>query len=301
LKELTEKIIQAASAMGFIGIGFTSPSRPVFFDQFTSWISEHKNANMSWLGRNLHLRRDPSILLEGCRTIISLAYPYSSNKPCTPDGLTASRYSRPDQDDYHYGLRRLCKEIVKVIKHDSGCSARICVDSAPVLERSIAYSACIGFIGKNNMLIIPGYGSYFYLTEIFTSVSLEIPPAQTLDNQCGSCALCIDACPMGALEKPFSLNASRCLSYLTIENKDQVGPVAGKKMGGCFFGCDRCQEACPFNRHKDSKKILLPSVDEILNMQDEEFIKRFGRTSLKRAGLEKIKGNIRAMKGLQKV
>jgi epoxyqueuosine reductase len=251
---------------------------------------------MLWLERNIRLREDPCLLLEGCRTIISLAFPYPAGKPSTIDGSTVSRYSCPDRDDYHNRLRRLCREIIKVLKeHDGVCSARICIDSAPVLERSIALSAGLGFIGKNNMLIIPGAGSYFYLAEIFTSISLDLPPVQTMDNQCGSCTSCLDACPMGALERPFSINASRCLSYLTIESKSQIGPEEGRKMGNCFFGCDSCQEACPFNRDKDLKEILLPTSEQILEMQEPEFIRRFGKTTFKRAGLEKIKGNIKAI------
>ena len=288
--------MRQAKAMGFIGIGFASPARPVFFDQFTSWIAARKNADMLWLERNLHLREDPSLLLEGCMTIISLAYPYPNSKPCTPDGLTASRYTCPNQDDYHSRLKKLCKEVVKVLKrYDCECFTRICIDSAPVLERSIAWSAGIGFLGKNNMLIIPGMGSYFYLVEIFTSIPLEFPPAQEMDSQCGSCTRCLDACPTGALECPFSINASKCLSYLTIEHKGQVGLREGKNMGDCFFGCDRCQEACPFNAQDNTKDIMLPSLDEIMNMKDDEFIQRFGRTAFKRAGIEKIKGNIRAI------
>lgn len=297
MKELIEKIIQEAKAMGFIAIGFTSPSRPAFFDQFTSWLSERKNADMFWLERNIHLREDPSLLLDGCNTIISLAFPYYTNKPCTPDGLTSARYSRPDRDDYHDTLKRLCKDLVKVMKeYDNECLARICVDSVPVLERSIAYSAGIGFIGKNNMLIIPGVGSYFYLAEIFTSIHFEVQSVRKAENQCGSCTLCIDVCPMGALEKPFSINASKCLSYLTVEYKGQVGSLEGRKMEDCFFGCDRCQEACPFNGQKQKREMLLPSSDEILNMKEDEFAQRFGKTSLRRAGLEKIKGNIRAIR-----
>lgn len=296
MKDLTEKIKQEANALGFIGTGFSSPARPLFFDHFKSWLSAHKNAGMSWLERNVHLREDPSLLLEGCRTIISLAYPYPSGKPSTTDGFSVSRYSRPDRDDYHDTLRRLCREIVKVLKDDdSGCRSRICIDSAPVLERSIACASGIGFIGKNNILIIPGYGSYFYLAEIFTSIPLEIPPVKTMDNQCGSCALCLDACPMGALEKPFSVNASRCLSYLTIEHRGQLGPAEAGRMGDCFFGCDSCQEACPFNGQGQSREVLLPSSEELLNMLEDEFTKRFGKTSFNRAGLEKIKGNIRAI------
>lgn len=245
----------------------------------------------------MHLREDPSLLLEGCSTIISLAYPYSANKPCTPDGCTAARYSRPDRRDYHDTIKGLCKKIVKVMKeYDSRCSARICVDSAPVLERSIAYSSGIGFIGKNNMLIIPWAGSYFYLAEIFTSIHFAVQSVRTAENQCGSCTLCVDACPTGALEKPFSINASRCLSYLTVEYKGQAGALEGRKMGDCFFGCDRCQEACPFNGQEQKREILLPSSDEILNMQEDEFAHRFGRTSFKRTGLEKIKGNIRVIR-----
>jgi len=296
LKNLIEKITQTARSMGFISIGFTSPARPVFFDQFTSWLSDHKNADMSWLERNLHLRENPSLLLEGCRTIISLAYPYPSGKPCTTDDLTVSRYSRPDLDDYHERLRKLCMGIVNTLKeHDRASGARICVDSAPALERSIAYSSGIGFIGKNNMFIIPGYGSYLYLAEIFTTVSLDTPPAQTIDSQCGSCTQCLDACPTGALERPFSMDASKCLSYLTIEYKGKVGKQEGKNMGDCFFGCDRCQEACPFNGQDKSMEVMLPSSNEILNMQNDEFIQRFGRTAFKRAGLEKIKENIKAL------
>jgi len=297
LESLTGKIIDSAKAMGFIAIGFSTPSRPVFFDQFISWLSGHKNAEMSWLARNLNLREDPSLMLDGCRTIISLAFPYPSGKPTTTDGLTVSRFSRPDQRDYHHVLKDLCNEIVKIVKgYDRECSARICVDSAPVLERSIAYSSGIGFIGKNNMLIIPGVGSFFYLAEIFTSLQLDIMNMQTMDNQCGLCTLCMDACPMGALEKPFSINASRCLSYLTVEYKGSVGSDIGKKMGDCFFGCDRCQEACPFNTEKNLKEISLPSSEEIIAMQEKDFIQRFGRTSLKRAGLEKIRSNISAVK-----
>ncbi len=296
MDQFTEELIELSSSMGFIAIGLSSPARPLFFDHFKSWLSAHNNADMSWLEKNLHLREDPSLLLEGCRTVISLAYPYLSRKPTTADGLTVSRYSRPDHDDYHKALRRPCMEIIKVLKnYDNRCSTRICIDSAPLLERSIAYASGIGFIGKNNMLIIPGYGSYFYLAEILTSIPLDIPAVRTVENQCGSCTLCVDACPMGALERPFSIDASKCLSYLTIESKDQVGSAIGKKMGDCFFGCDRCQEACPFNAQDNSKDEILPSSDEILNMSEDEFTGRFGRTALKRAGLEKIKGNLKAI------
>jgi epoxyqueuosine reductase len=283
--------------MGFIAVGFSYPSRPVFFDQFKSWLSLNKHAGMFWLERNLHLREDPSLLLGGCRTVISLAFPHSSNKPCTTDGLTVARFSRPDREDYHQRLRRLAKALTAVLKeYDEGSRSRICVDSAPVLERSIACSSGIGFIGKNNMLIIPGAGSYFFLAEILTTIELDVPYINKIENQCGACTRCLDACPMGALERPFFINASRCLSYQTVEDKGRVSEAVAEKMGDCFFGCDRCQEVCPFNEQDQSREILLPSSTEIQGMQEEEFTERYGKTCFKRTGLEKIKSNITAIK-----
>jgi epoxyqueuosine reductase len=289
-------IIDRAKALGFLKIGFSSPRRPIYFDAFMSWLSGHKNADMSWMERNNNIREDPTLLLKDCRTIISLAYPYSATQPVTPDGFSVSRYSQPDKDDYHQRIRTLCNDLIALLKDmHKGCCSRICVDSVPILERSIAYSSGIGFIGKNNMLIVPGYGSYLYLAEILTTAPLDITPVDPIENLCGSCNRCLDSCPSGALEEPFSLNASICLSYLTIESKRHTDKDEGIMMGRCFFGCDRCQEVCPFNKQEGSREILLPSTDEILNMDRKSFSERFGNTALARTGIEKIQMNIRAI------
>ncbi|MFC1534903.1 QueG-associated DUF1730 domain-containing protein, partial [Thermodesulfobacteriota bacterium] len=130
---MSAKIISRAKELGFIGIGFSRPVKPLYFDRFTSWISASMNADMSWLERNIELRESPSMLLRDCHTIISLAYPYSTQKPGTPDGLSVSRYSQPDQEDYHYRLKTLCGELVDILKVDyNGCNSRVCVDSAPI-------------------------------------------------------------------------------------------------------------------------------------------------------------------------
>ena len=252
---------------------------------------------MSWLERNINIREDPSKLLDKCKTIISLAYPYSSKKPATNDGFTVSRYSRPDQEDYHRTTKDLCAELVTLIKSSYPNShARICVDSAPIMERSIGYSSGIGFIGKNNMLIIPEYGSYFFLAEILTTSPLNIYDTEVIDNQCGDCSLCVDSCPTGALESPFRLDSSRCLSYLTIECKESPDKSWGRYMGECFVGCDICQEVCPFNKEEKGRNICLPSTDELLSMNNAIFKKLFGKTALSRPGLQKIKENIRILK-----
>lgn len=291
------QIKEKAKNLGFIKVGFSKPGRPLFFDKYISWIAAHKNAGMTWMDRNTDIREDPSRLLNGCNTIISLAYPYPSNRAGTPDGFTVSRYCQPTEIDYHQRLKILCKELTGIIKQTYPDSvSRICVDSAPILERSFAYKAGIGFIGKNNMLIIPGYGSFFFIAEILTTASLDFPEIVPIENLCGSCSICIESCPSGALEDIFLIDASRCLSYLTIERDGPISQETGIFMDKCFFGCDRCQEVCPFNIAEKSREIVLPESEEILQMTDKDFKKSFGSSALARAGLEKIKSNIFAVK-----
>jgi len=250
---------------------------------------------MAWLRRNLGVRENPAKILRNCRAVISLAYPYPARKPETVDGFSVARYANPVAEDYHTRLKRLCSELVSLIKeNDPGSRNRICVDSAPLLERSMAAAAGIGFIGKNNLLIIPDHGSYLYLAEILTTAAIPLPSPDPLSNLCGACSLCLDACPTGALERPFAINASRCLSYLTVEHKRDVGADLEPTLGKCFFGCDRCQEVCPFNRQSPASEVVMPSTDGFLGMDEETFERDFGRTAFARTGLEKLKGNIRA-------
>jgi len=286
-------LIEQARDLGFVALGFSRPGEPLFFDRFCAWISAGKQGEMDWMGRHLDLRKNPARLLEGCQTVISLAYPYSQKKPCTPEGFSAGRYSEPHKTDYHDRLKKLAKILERAVKQQyPGAKTRVCVDSAPILERSFAYSSGIGFIGKNNMLIIPGYGSFLFLAEILTTASIPYPETEFMENLCGSCTKCIDACPTGALEAPYSVNASKCLSYLTIEKSGTINDDKGRKMGNCFFGCDVCQEVCPLNEVDKSKAEILPSINAILNMGDETFEETFGKTAFARAGLSKIKGNI---------
>ncbi len=289
--------VENAKDLGFVAIGFSRPERPLFFKQYCEWIAAGKQGQMSWLERHLDIRENPRMLLADCKAVISLAYPYPSEKPCTPDGLTAARYSQPDKDDYHDRLRKLCMESARELTdHYPESKTRVCVDSAPIMERSFAYASGIGFVGKNNMLIVPGYGSYIFLVEILTTAPLNIPKAEKMENQCASCTLCIDACPTGALEKPFSINASRCLSYLTIEHNGTKESKTGVKMGDCFLGCDVCQEVCPFNKGSSSRIVSLPVTDDIMAMDQKDFNDTFKKTAFKRAGLDRIKNNIAAIR-----
>jgi len=287
--------IHKAKELGFIAVGFSKPGPPLHFDFYRRWLKEINVGSMSYLRKNLDIRGDPARLLEGIETIISLVYPYPSGKPSTPDGYTASRYSTPHQKDYHFRLRRLGKQLCNIISEIfPGSCSRVCVDSTPILERSFAASSGIGFIGKNNMLIVPGYGSYCFLAEVLTTAQFPIPSIKRPHNGCGTCRRCVDSCPTGALKSPFYIDVTRCLSYLTIESKDDLDRETAEKMGHTFYGCDTCQEVCPFNV-QEQEIVSLPSTGEILAMSESEFKKTFGMTAFERAGLEKLKRNIRAL------
>ncbi len=293
---MIELITGAARELGFSAAGFCLPQRPPFFDSFIHWIKTGYHGRMKWLERNIDIREDPTKLLPGCKTIVCLSYPYSPDKPVTPDGFTLARYSEPTLPDYHKRLRNLAKTLGNLIeKLFPGSSFRVCVDSAPILERSLAVAAGIGFMGKNTNLIVPGAGSYHFLLEILTTADIHFTPAIPLRSRCDCCTLCTDACPTGALERPFILNASRCLSYITIEDRKPVDETAASRMGRCFLGCDICQEICPFNKGATLADPILPSSCDILAMTDEIFISKFGKTALKRAGLAKIKDNLKAV------
>src|SRR4030042_2793966 len=137
---MSAKIIEKAKDLGFLKIGFSIPQRSVHLNEYMSWLSGHKNADMSWMERHVNIREGPALLLKGCRTIISLVYPYSTNQPITQDGYSVSRYCQPDKDDYHQRVRTICNDLVVLIKDTyKGCKVRVCVDSAPILERSIAH------------------------------------------------------------------------------------------------------------------------------------------------------------------
>ena len=291
------RLLEEAKHLGFLTAGFSRPERPVFFDQFCEWIAADKQGDMRWMGRHLEIRENPKMLLEGCQTIVSLSYPYSQKKPCTPDGYTTARYTEPKKTDYHDRLRELGRRLARIIAEAYPESrTRICVDSAPILERSFAYESGMGFIGKNNMFIIPGYGSYIFLMEILTTASLALSMNMPMESQCGTCTRCMDSCPTGAIERPFSLNAAKCFSYLTVEFSGPINSEIGKSLDGCFLGCDVCQEVCPFNEESSSRDFSLPSIDEILEMRAETFEKKYGKTAFARAGIEKIKSNIKAIR-----
>jgi epoxyqueuosine reductase len=211
-----------------------------------------------------------------------------------------SRYAYGE--DYHKVLRRKLKTLVREMQAAFGeFNARVFVDSGPVLERDWARRSGQGWMGKNTMLIHPRKGSYFFLAEII--LDLEFDCDHPIRDHCGTCRRCIDACPTEAISpEGYILDGSKCISYLTIELKDAIPDVFAGKMDGWIFGCDICQEVCPWNRFSTphTESAFLPAADvsgmkatDWLEMTEDIFSHRFGRTPLKRAGLEKLKETAR--------
>ncbi|PKN65517.1 MAG: tRNA epoxyqueuosine(34) reductase QueG [Deltaproteobacteria bacterium HGW-Deltaproteobacteria-15] len=288
-----------AEELGFAAVGFLEPQTPPHFDRFMEWLAADQYGQLTWFKRNTDVRRDPQKLLKGCRTIVSLALPYPSKQAKTADGFTIARYAS-SPIDYHLRLKSLCSDIADLIREWFPQSrSRIFVDSGPLLEKSLACGAGLGFIGKNNTLIIPEHGSYINLAEILTTAPFDFASPECVENRCGDCSRCIDACPTGALERPFHLNIPECLAYLTVEFRGDLKKGIGAKMGRCFAGCDRCQEVCPFNSPGEETIFSLPSTEEILNMDDRTFSEIFGRTALARPGLGRLKRNLQAIRAVK--
>lgn len=248
---LSIQIKNKAKELGFDACGIaevaSADTEALFFDR---WIAEGCHAGMKYMENYRDIRLDPAGLVEGARSVISVALNYYPAQKQSPDSPRISYYAYGK--DYHIvvkdKLRQLWEYITSLIPVlDSTLpAARLFTDSAPILERYWAWKAGLGWIGKNTNLIIPGKGSFFFLGEIVTTLELDYDTPQK--NRCGACRRCLDACPTSALDRPGHLNANKCISYLTIEHKGDIPSEQASRLGDRLYGCDTCQEACPWNR-----------------------------------------------------
>jgi len=219
---------------------------PRRFDLYRSWLAAGHHGEMAYLAAPEHLaaRADLTRLLQGARTVIVAALPYEPGGPS--DGI--ARYARGD--DYHIVLRDALVALADEVAGAAGraVASRVCVDAAPLLERELAERAGLGFIGKNTVMILPGLGSWMVLGELLLDVEVDLgdTPAP-MRSRCGTCTACLDACPTHAFPAPHVLDARRCISYLTIETHGAIAPELRAGIGGWIFGCDICQEVCPYN------------------------------------------------------
>jgi epoxyqueuosine reductase len=239
-----------AHRLGFQLAGVTTPDPPLHLDVFKQWLEAGHHAGMGWMGteRNRQRRANPKLILPECQSILVLgiAYPPSSpiHLPMREGRIAAYAWG----DDYHNVLPERLQAIVHFIEEQVGHTVpnRWYTDTGPVLERELAQRAGLGWIGKNTCLIHPKAGSYFLLAEIL--LGLELPPDEPVtSDHCGSCTRCIDACPTDCILPNRTIDANRCISYLTIEKKDEIPQDLRPLLGDWVFGCDICQQVCPWN------------------------------------------------------
>ncbi len=249
LNRLLTSLHETAAAEGFVLAGVAPAVTSTGFHQLTQWIEAGHAASMDYFANRLHAYEHPRYVLEGVRSILVLTYPYDAAKRDAPE-IGSGRIARyvGDGSDYHDvihpKLRRLGKTIVDARPE---AAVRGIVDTAPLMEREVAVAAGLGWQGKNTLLLNREHGSYFLLACLLTSV--ELPLSQPhLTSHCGTCTACLDACPTQAFPSPGVLNASRCISYLTIEHDGPIDETLRSGIGDWLFGCDVCQDVCPWNR-----------------------------------------------------
>ena len=288
-----------------LGFAFCGVARAEFMApearQLERWLNLGLHAGMGYMANHFDLRVDPTKLVPGAKTVVVLGYNYfpEDDSPSRQNPKIA-RYAYGE--DYHRVVRKKGKELLHRVRETYGAvEGRVFVDSAPVLERQWAERAGQGWLGKNTLLLRRDSGSYFFLCELIVDLELEPDPPVAKDF-CGTCRRCIDACPTDAIaDEGYVLDAGRCISYLTIELKEALPAGFGESLDGWIFGCDICQEVCPWNRFAEphDEPAFLPSP-ELANMShddwraltEEAFTQVFGRSPLKRRGLAGIKSSL---------
>jgi epoxyqueuosine reductase len=289
--ELKRLIKDKARQLGFFLAGVTLPEPPPHLNTFEQWLAQSHHGAMKYLAteKARARRADPKQILPECKSILVLATPYSHPLPAG-EGLGLRVASYAHGEDYHTVLPARMAELVRFIEEQAErpIKNRFYTDTGPILERDLAQRAGIGWIGKNSCLIHPKQGSYFFISEIFLDLALEPDPAFVTDH-CGTCTRCITACPTDCILPNRTLDATRCISYLTIELKDDIPVELREKIGAWVFGCDICQMVCPWNRFAPegdpafSDKEPLPPLTGELTLTPEAFNRRFKRTPVSRA------------------
>lgn len=267
---------------------------------FADWLAKGYDSSLEYMRRNVEMRFDVGQLVEGAQTVVVCAMSYKSDISggyATDDRCKIASYAC--NRDYHKTLKKMLKCILRELQEIyPSLEGRAFVDSAPLLEKQYAVEAGLGWIGRQSLLITPEYGSYVLLGELVLNAEVDEYDMPLEAVGCGECRRCIESCPTGAIVEPMVINTARCISCHTIESQ----PATDVSFKGWIFGCDECQNGCPYNKKAkphssaafnplfDPRKI---SPEEWLAMSEEEFSARFGSTPLKRSGLERIKANIR--------
>ncbi|WP_370089113.1 tRNA epoxyqueuosine(34) reductase QueG [Ekhidna sp.] len=301
----TVLIKSIASELGFSYCGIANAE---FLEKeaprLEEWLSRGYQGKMSYLENHFEKRLDPTKLVPGAKSVISLVFNYFPEKNLSNEAPKIAKYAYGQ--DYHFVIKDKLKEFMNRIQEEIGeVDGRAFVDSAPVHERAWAAKSGLGWVGKNSLLLNREMGSFFFLAELI--IDLELEPDGPMKDYCGTCTACQDACPTDAIPEPYVVDGSRCISYLTIELKDEIPIEFKNKMEGWVFGCDICQDVCPWNRfskpHQESA--FQPqgweefSKQEWQEMTKEVFQKVFKKSAVKRTKFEGLQRNIKFIKSLE--
>jgi len=300
-EKMQKLIIAEALKIGFVACGITSaiPMKKEA-DSLRKSIGEGRHAGMKFLENNLEKRENPGLLVEGAQSVISCLVSYKQDASKANSDLKIAKYAWGK--DYHIVVKDMLYKLLDYITKEfhPEINARIFVDSAPVFEKPLAVRAGLGWIGKNSLLITRNHGSFVFIGEIISDLALQIdPPFEK--NYCGSCQACINNCPTGAISKDKSFDVRKCNSFYTIEHEGPIPENIKNKLNGWIYGCDICQDVCPWN-----KKTALTKIDEfrpfevfegknklIESLKDEEtFRKAFDQNAILRIGYNKMKSNL---------
>lgn len=301
-KEQYAKIIKAeAKRLGFLSCGI---SKAEFLEEeaprLEHWLHNNMHGNMHYMENHFDKRLDPTLLVEGSKSVISLIYNYYTDAvQQDADAPKISKYAYGV--DYHYVIKDKLNQLLEYIKDEIGdVHGRAFVDSAPIMEKAWAKKSGLGWIGKHSNLITQKVGSYYFIAELIVDLDLEVDHAVT--DHCGSCTACIDACPTQAITEPYKVDGSKCISYFTIELKENIPSEMKGQLDHWMFGCDVCQEVCPWNRfsknHSEplfnpNPKLLSMSKKDWEEITQETFNKVFKKSAVKRTKYSGLKRNVR--------
>lgn len=295
-------IVAEAERMGFDACGIANATAlDTESAHVEQWLEGGREGEMGYLTRNKEKRYDPRLLVEGTKSIVTLLNNYYPKQQIGDgDKFKIAKYAYGV--DYHEVLKNKMRHLLERIEIQTGKlgNCRVFVDSAPVLDRAWAVRCGLGFIGKNTTLIHPKKGSFFFIGHLFLPIELE-ETGHALGNRCGRCTKCIDACPTGALEAPFHIDARKCISYLTIEYKGDLTHLDPKVFNGWMYGCDICQDVCPYNKFslpnsepefQPSERLFSMREEDWKNLTKADFDTMFKHSAMQRAGYEGLKRNI---------
>ncbi len=309
--ELAAEVKRTAAEQGFTLSGIAPAVAPAGLGHFKEWLSAGYAGEMHYLPRREAAYADPTSVLSSVRSIVMVAMTFRSEEraPASSGTAQVSCYAW-NEADYHTLLRERLRPVADVLHtHRPGCRTRITVDTAPILERDFARLAGLGWFGKNTMLLNKRHGSFFFLAGLLTDVELP-PDAAHETSHCGTCTRCLDACPTDAFVAPYVLDARKCISYLTIELRDDPIPVELRPgLQDWAFGCDICQDVCPWNTKapRTGDAAFQPRADlrpldavRVLGLSGEEFDREFGKTPLSRPGRAGVLRNAAIVLGNQR-